>query len=150
MLISETNQQLTSMLGRAGVRPGTATDVLTTIEVFRRFAAVPVVDAASADDDGDGVLAQFGPSDFDGVREFCVDLTRQFIEADDQDAMWQLRCSLHWTRSAETEALGSGDLWSFGMPLDEFFADALALPGFAWALGGAQAPRHLTVELEQI
>lgn len=152
VLISETKPLLTSMLDHAGVRPGkaAAADVLTTVEVFQRFAAVPVHDAASPEADGDGVLAQFGTFDFDGVREFWADLTRQFIEAGDEDVMWQLRCTLHWTPSAETEALGSGDLWSFGMPLDDFFAEALALSGWAWALAGVQAPRHLTIELGQI
>jgi hypothetical protein len=79
-----------------------------------------VDDAASPEVDGDGVLAQFGTFDFDGVRELWAGLTRQFIEADDADVMWQLRCTFRWTPGAETEALGSGDLWSFGMPLDKF------------------------------
>ncbi|MFF5225179.1 hypothetical protein [Dactylosporangium sp. NPDC000521] len=152
MLISETKLLLTSMLDHAGVRPGKAAadDVLTTVEVFRRFAAVPVDDAAPPQEDGDGVLAQSGTFNFDGVREFCADLTRQFIEADDEDVMWQLRCTYHWTPSAETEALGSGLMWSFGMPLDDFFAEALALPGWAWTLAGVQAPQHFTIELDQI
>lgn len=151
MLISEAKSLLTSMLDHAGVRPGKAGGaVLATGEVFRRFAAVPVDDAAPSDDDGDGVLAQFGTFDFCGVPEFSADLTRQFIKADDEGVMWQLRCAFHWTPSAETEALGSGDLWSFGIPLDDFFAEAVALPGWAWALAGVQVPRHLTIELEQI
>ncbi|MEU1589697.1 hypothetical protein [Micromonospora sp. NPDC005710] len=152
MLISETKLLLTSMLDLAGVRPGevSAADVLTTVEVFRRFATIPVDDAVSPAEDGDGVLAQTGTFDFDGVREFCADLTRQFIEADDQDVIWQPRCTLHWTPSAETEALGSKVLWSFGMPLDDLFAEALALPGWAWALAGVHAPRHLTIDLDQI
>jgi hypothetical protein len=140
------------MLDDAGVRPGkaAAADVLTMVEVFLRFAAVPVDDAASPEDDGDGVLAQFGTFVFDGVREFSVDLTRQLIEAGDEDAMWQLRCTLHWTPSVETEALGSGQLWSFGRPLNDFFAEAVTLPGWTWALAGARDPRDLTIELEQI
>lgn len=152
VLISETNSLLTSMLDHAGVRPGkaVAADVLTTVEVFRRFAAIPVDDAASPEDDGDGILAQYGTFGFDGVLEFWADLTRQFIEVDDEDVMWQLRCTLHWTSTVETEALGSGVLWSFGMPLDDFFAEALALPGWAWALAGVQAPQHLTIELGPI
>lgn len=152
MLISEATSLLTSMLNDAGVRPGQAggADVLATFEVFRRFAAVPVDNAASPDDDGDGVLAEFGTFDCYGTPEFSAGLTRQFIEADDEDMMWQLRCAFHWTPGAVTEALGSGNLWSFGMPLDDFFAEAVALPGWAWALSGVQAPNYLTIELEQI
>jgi hypothetical protein len=36
------------------------------------------------------------------------------------------------------------------MPLDDFFAEALALPGWAWALAGVRAPQRLTVELDQV
>jgi len=152
VLIRETPAVLTSMLHDAGVRPGRvgAADVLTAVEVFRRFAAVAVDDAASPEQDGDGVLAEYGTFTFDGVREFRADLTRQVIEADDEDAMWQLHCTFHWSPGADTEALGSGTLWSFGMPLDEFFAAARALPGWAWALAGAPAPRRLTIELDEV
>ncbi|MFI7027056.1 hypothetical protein ACIBMZ_30620 [Micromonospora sp. NPDC049900] len=152
MLISETEALLTSMLDLAGVHPGrgSAADVRRTVEVFRRFATVPADDAVSPQEDGDGILAQTGTFDFDGVREFCADLTRQLIEADNQGSIWQLRCTLHWTPSAETEVLGSRVLWSFGMPLDDFFVKALSLPGWAWALAGVQAPRHLTIELDRV
>ena len=152
VLISETNSLLTSMLDGVGVRPGKAeaVDVPTMVRAFQRFAAIPVDDAASPEDDGDGILAQFGTFTFDGLSEFSADLTRQLIEADDEDAMWQLHCTLHWTPDAETEALGSGLLWSFGRPLDDFFTEVLTLPGWVWALAGGQTPRHLTVELEQI
>ncbi|MEV6849369.1 hypothetical protein [Actinoplanes sp. NPDC051411] len=78
VLISETKSLLTSMLDLAGVRHGqvSAADVLTTVEVFRQFATVPVDDAVSPEEDGDGVLAQTGTFDFDGVRQFYADLTR--------------------------------------------------------------------------
>ena len=42
--------------------------------------------------------------------------------------MWQLSCALHWDPSPETEALASGKLWSFGMTLDEFVAEASLSP----------------------
>ena len=64
--------------------------------------------------------------------------------------MWQLHCTLHWSPSAETEALGSGLLWSFDTTLDNFFAEAVTLRGWAWALAGGQPPRHLTIELGQV
>ncbi|ATO13681.1 hypothetical protein CO540_07450 [Micromonospora sp. WMMA2032] len=152
MLISETKSLLTSMLDLAGVRPGEipADAVRTTVEVFQRFASVPVDDSVSPEEDGDGVLAQSGTFDLDGVHQFCADLTRQFIDSADRDVIWQLRCTFQWIPSAETEALGSSVLWSFGMPLEDFFAAALGLPGWAWALAGVRAPRRLTIELEQV
>lgn len=153
MLIRATKGFVASMLNDAGVNPNalTTADVLTAVESFRRFAASPVEDAAPAEDDGDAVLAQFGTYDYRGQREFSAELTRQFTEADGEDAsMWQLSCTLYWARSAATDVLGSGHLWSFGLALDEFFAVALALPGWAWALDGAQAPRDLTITLDEI
>ena len=153
MLIREAGARLVSMLADGGVTPGavTAADVHTIVEVYRRFAAIPADDAAPAGEDGDGVLAQFGTYDFRGAREFLADLTRQFLESGDDDApMWQLSCTLHWDPSPETEALASGDLWSFGMTLDAFFDEAFALPGWAWALGSSHAPQDLVITLEQI
>jgi len=153
MLIREAEARLVSMLADGGVTPGevAAADVRTIVEVYRRFAAIPADDAAPAEEDGDGVLAQFGTYDFRGVREFLADLTRQFREAGDEDApMWQLSCTLHWDPRPETEPFGSGNLWSFGMTPDAFFAETVALPGWAWALGSSQAPRDLMIALEQI
>jgi hypothetical protein len=34
--------------------------------------------------------------------------------------------------------------------LDEFFAEAVVLPGWAWALAGKQAPRDLAITLAKI
>ncbi len=41
-----------------------AADVRHAVGTFRRFAALPVVDAELPEEDGDGVLAQFGPVTF--------------------------------------------------------------------------------------
>jgi hypothetical protein len=150
MLIRETEAVLASMLDGAGVNPSAVStaDVRTTVEVFRRFAALPVDDVASPEEDGDGVVAQFGTHDFRGQREFAADLTRQFIEAGDVDApTWQLSCTFHWAPSTETGLLASGHLWSFGKTLDEFFDEAVALPGWAWALDGQRTPRDLEIDL---
>jgi hypothetical protein len=89
-----------------------------------------------------------------GPREFSVDLTRQLTErvgADNLDApVWQLSCTLHWAPSTETDLLASGHLWSFDTTLDEFFDAAVALPGWAWALGGRRTPRDLEISLEEV
>jgi hypothetical protein len=94
MLIRQTQALLESMLTDAGVNPSVVTtaDARTTVEVFRRFSAISIDDAAPPEEDGDGVLTQFGTFTFRGQREFSADLTRQFIEAGDEYApMWQLR-----------------------------------------------------------
>ncbi|GIE92347.1 hypothetical protein [Actinoplanes regularis] len=153
MLILAARDILVSMLADAGVDPDTMTssDVRTIVDVFRGFAALPVDGVAPPEEDGDGVLAQFGTHDFRGRPEFSADLTRQFVEADDEDApMWQLSCTLYWAAGAETDGLGFGHLWSFGKTLDEFFAEAGALHGWAWALDGLDAPQDLVITLEAL
>ena len=148
MLIRESEARLACLLAEAGVTPGAVTvvDVRATVEAFRRFAAITVADSAPAHEDGDGVLAQFR-----GVREFSADLTRQFQESGDQDApLWQLGCTIYWDPTPENSALASGHLWSFGMDLDDFFAEAVTLPGWAWALSGSQAPRELVITFDEV
>lgn len=140
------------MLDAAGVSLSAVTtaDVRLIVETFRRFVALPVEDVAPPSDDGDAVLAQFGTYDLRGRPEFSADLTRQFIEAGVAGApMWQLSCTLYWASTAATDALASGQLWSSGKSLDEFFVEARALPGWAWALGTEQASQGLTVTLDE-
>ena len=153
MLIRDSRARLVEMLADGGVTLGAVTgdETPALVEVYRRFAAIPADDAAPAEQDGDGILAEFGTYDFRGAREFSADFTRQFLGPGDEDwPMWQLHCTLYWDSGPETDALASGRLWSFGMALAAFFAEAVALPGWAWALSGSQAPRDLEVTLELV
>jgi hypothetical protein len=153
VLIRETSTTFTSMLAEAGIAPVAVTGahVRGTVEAFHRFAALPVDGVAPPEEDGDGVLAQFGMFAFRGQREFTVDLTRQLIGVGDEDTpMWHLSCAFYYPFSAETELLGSGSLWSFGKTLDEFFADAVELPGWAWALRGSETPTGLAITLAEV
>jgi hypothetical protein len=153
MLIRESEARLASLLAEAGVTPGAVTvaDVRAAVEAFRRFASIRVDDGAPAHEDGDGVLAQFGTYDFRGVREFSADLIRQFQESGNQDApLWQLGCTICWDPTPESSALASGHLWSFGMSLDDFFAEAVTLPDWAWALSGSQEPRDLVITFDEV
>ncbi len=121
----------------------------TLLDVFPPFARIPVEDAAPRDEDSDGVLAQFGTQNLRGAREFQVDLTRQFIGPGEDQVMWQLRCTMCWAPTPETDALGSGELWSFGLDLDQFFAQVRVLPGWAWALAGPSIPAF-EVSLDEV
>jgi hypothetical protein len=153
MLIRETRAVLETMLRDAGLNSAAlaTADVAATVEVFQRFASLPVERTAPSDEDGDGVLAQFGTRDLGGHRQFEVDLTRQIIEAGGSDAvMWQLSCTLRWSSSPQTDALASGSLWSFGRSLDEYFEDAVALPGWAWALNTSLRPEGLAIVLSEV
>ncbi|GGR02127.1 hypothetical protein GCM10010168_18480 [Actinoplanes ianthinogenes] len=152
MMIRAVEERLVSMLGEAGVSPGamTAAAVRTVVDVFQRFAALPVDDVERPEEEGDGVLAEFGTVDFRGRREFATVLTRQLIEPGDDASIWQLSCTLYWPSSVETEELGAGHLWSFGRTLDDFFAQAAGLAGWAWALKNPSAPRDLVIALEEV
>jgi hypothetical protein len=153
MLIRDARTRLAVMLTAGGLTPGAATgaDPCALVEIYQRFAAMPADDAAPPGQDGDGILAQFGTYRFRGAREFSVGFTRQFLGPGDEDwLMWQLSCTLYWDPSPETDALASGHLWSFGMTLTAFFAEAVTLPGWVWALGGSQPPRDLELALEQV
>lgn len=151
MLIRESKAQLEQMLAVTGAdermdarNPG------VVMNVFERFAVMPVYDCIPGDEDGDGVLAQFGTYGVRGIQEFNVDLTRQFIEADDDAQTWQLSCTFYWDPTPETVAMGSGSLWSFDFALEDFFRNAALLPGWEWALGTNEQPKSLEITLDQV
>jgi len=78
MRMAEAQHRLLEMLNNQGdVSIGRQADPL--LDVLAEFARIPAEDTAPAEEDGDGLLAQFGTYDFRGTREFQVDLTRQFI-----------------------------------------------------------------------
>jgi hypothetical protein len=104
-------------------------DVEKCSEAMRVLAAEPVDDAAPPEEDGDGILAQYGT-----YERFQLDITRQLTfyddDGDEYQGMTQLHCTFYYEPSEELTAVGEESLWSFGMKLDEFFAKAAALPGF--------------------
>lgn len=64
------------------------------MNVFGRFASMPVNDCAPADEDGDGVLARFGACGMRGIQEFNVFSHVRSIETGDDDApTWQPSCT---------------------------------------------------------
>lgn len=151
MLIREAKDRLEQMLAEieAGERSGTL-NPRAVVKAFRSFTAIPVSDCAPIDEDGDGVLAQFGTYGFRGTQEFSVDFSRQFIEAGDDGPIWQLSCTLYWDPTPDTTALGNGSLWSFDTSPEEFFRSAVLLPGWKWALGTSHRPNSLDITLDQV
>jgi hypothetical protein len=108
-------------------------DLARTWDVWRRFAAEPVEDADPREEDGDGVLAQYGVYDWGEGERYELDLTRQFSFSDEDGEyshMAQLSCTFRFAPTPELQALTAASLWSFGMAVDDFFAQALAMPGF--------------------
>lgn len=127
--------RLNALLDAAGVDRAAPTpeDVPRTWAVMRAFAAEPVENADPVEEDGDGILAQYGTYDWGDGEHYTVDMTRQFCFSEDGEyaGMAQLQCTFECAPTDALRAVGEGNLWSFGTPLDAFFAKALALPGFA-------------------
>ena len=114
MWMAEAEHRLLELLNKQGdVSIGRQAGPL--LDALAEFALYPAEDTAPAGEDGGGLLAQFGTYDLRGAREFQVDLTRQFIEPREDGEIWQLHCTLFWPATSETDALGSDNLWSFGM-----------------------------------
>ena len=152
MLISQTQGHLESMLHEAGIdyRSPSQLDIKALVTVFAEFAKVGVTDSLPGDEAGDGVLAEFGTYRLRDEPEFIVTLTRQFLQDFPEVPMWQLHVTMCWPPSPETDALQSGTLWSFSMELEEFFEKMTTLPGWAWALEHAPAPREVLIMLDEL
>ena len=153
MRIADSREVLLTMLAEAGITPGPigSGQLPSLLDAMQRFAAVTCDDTAPPDEDGDGLLAQYGTTTWRGRREFTTDLTRQLIEAADDDApMWQLSCTVHWTPTPETDALQAGHIWSFGTPPETFFDAVRALPGWTWALAAPDEQGDLTIILNRV
>ena len=145
---------LEALLQDAGVDPGqpSADDVETTWRVMRQFAAERVEDCEPPEQDGDGLLAQYGVHDWGAGEHFELDMTRQFSFVDDDgeyDHMAQLSCTFLFPATPELAAIDSENEWSFGMPLDVFFERALALPGFTHVRESATQPLELRLSLQR-
>ena len=155
MLSSEAARRLRTMLRQAGVRRRRlrAVDVELTWHVMRQFADEPVADAAAREDDGDAILAQYGTYDWGRGEHFELDMTRQFsfVEEDGEYShMTQLHCTFRYKPEEQLRALGDGNLWSFGVPLDDFFAQALALPGFHAVREADITPVRLVIDYGEV
>ncbi|MEV7606069.1 hypothetical protein AB0N65_11575 [Paenarthrobacter sp. NPDC089322] len=149
MLIREAKDRLEQMLANIDVVEGSNTVSLGAVmKAFQSFAAVSASDCAPVDEDGDGILAQFGTYGLRGTQEFSVNLSRQFIETGDDGSIWQLSCTFYWDPTPDTTALGSGSLWSFDTSPEDFFRDAALLAGWKWALGTNQRPISLDVTFD--
>lgn len=73
-------------------------------------------DAAGLDEDGDGLLVQWGVYDFDEDEDgatFQFDLTRQFIEPGEDAEMWQLSLTLHFEADDRLRSIEPDDHWCF-------------------------------------
>ena len=123
------------------------------VAIVRRFAAEPVDDADPPEHDGDAILAQYGVYDWGSGEYFELDMTRQFSFSDEDgeyDHMSQLHCTFRFEATVELRGLGERNLWSFGRSLDEFFDEALAMPGFRHTHSARLAPVALEIDYSDV
>jgi hypothetical protein len=151
----EAIDRLRELLAQAGVDldSPSADDVERTWQVMRRFAAESVQDAMPREQDGDGILAQYGTYDWGDGPRFSLDMTRQFCFEDadgEYDHMSQLNCTFDFEPTEELRAFGAQNLWSFGLPLEEFFDAALAMRGFAGARELGAQPIRLDIDYSDV
>jgi hypothetical protein len=151
MKSEEALERFLSLLRGAGVDPDrpSPNDVAVTWQIMRQFAAERVEDCQVPEQDGDGILAQYGTYGWGAGERFELDMTRQFSFVDaagEYDHMAQLNCTFDFEPSAELRAAGQDSRWSFGMSLDDFFEQALASQGFSTVRELRLAPIVLRIE----
>jgi hypothetical protein len=155
MTSDEAPDRLRQLLRDAGVdldRP-TSGDVERAWEVMRQFAEEPVADARAPEDEGDGILAQYFIFAWEGPPHVELDMTRQFSFADDDGEyshMTQLQCTFQFAVTDELRTLGEDNLWSFDLPLDVFFEQALAMPGFRGVRELGVDPLRVVIEYDEV
>ncbi len=157
MTPEESAQHIRDMLRARGLLEGRALPTSAAAEVwsvFKQFAQMPV-EGLSREDDSDGLLFQTGVYDWDDGRgrNFNFSLVRQFAFDDEDgeyDHMEQLEVLLLFQPVSQLEELPSGDLWSLGKSLGEYFREVEVLPNFQGIIQSGLSPTHLLVQLEEV
>ena len=95
-------------LDLAVIGPAAAIDIM-----IQWYETVRAVDAAPSDEDGDGLLFQWGTDE--QPPTFRYTLTRQLISRQDgEQDIWQLSLTLHYEASTESRNLpGDRAIWCF-------------------------------------
>jgi hypothetical protein len=105
-------------------------DVERTWQTLRAFADEPVEDVNSHDPSADTWFAQRGPY---GGGTSVLDITREFRFADEEGHYSHsgvLSCGVYFAPFPDLKGLSAADLSSAGLGLDDFFRQALELPGY--------------------
>ena len=120
-------------------------DVERTLQTLRAFADEPVDDLEARDSAADTWLAQHGPY---GGGTFVLDMTREFRFVDKEGRYSHsavLSRGLYFAPFLALKGLQAADLSSAGLSLDDFFRQALELPGFKRVRDHQPAPNGLRV-----
>jgi hypothetical protein len=114
MMPSESLLEFTAFASRRGLVLASAT-ARDGIEVALEFFDGMKAQGVDADD-GDMLLFQWGTYDWGSGRNYELDITRQFVEAEleDDDAITQLSLTFRFPPSETLDAMGNGNRWFEG------------------------------------
>lgn len=151
MIISEAQHHLLTWATERGLDI-VALDARQALDlVLDWYARERADDAEPVDEDGDGILVQWGTYAFDAPPTFQFDVTRQFITAaadePDETEIWQLHLTVHYPASDATES-ASGEVWHFDPDAAASTRNAVAELGVLDLLDGI-AIRDVIVELDR-
>ena len=146
----EAEKRLRELLQAANLDPAAMTPAQFW-PVWKAFAREDY--GFSRENDADGLLFEyFVPNPIGGNPAApLLSFVRQFTYNDDAgvyDHMEQMRCEFHFAAPLDDPDVGSVVLWSFEMPLDDYFAQVENLPVFRAAL--QNAPISLQWAAEEI
>ncbi|MBA8816565.1 hypothetical protein FHX48_001638 [Microbacterium halimionae] len=115
--IADARATLVGVLAEDGISPE-ALPIRRAFELMIEFFSKWEPLGVNLDEDGDGLLFQWGTYDWDGAENplFEVDITRQLITNEDDEHDEEMH-HLHWTFQYEpsdvTQGLGTGEAWFF-------------------------------------
>lgn len=151
MITDTAEQYLRALFVEAGVdlKQPTFSDVEQTFTVFRKFMEVPCEDAGSWDEECDALTARYAIYTGVDTTLFAVSLIRQLVDPESEvEHAVHVHAHIKWPVIAEHEEFPEGELESYPLSVDEFFAQARELPGFKWALASNIAPTEISVETD--
>lgn len=106
-------------------------------------------DALGFDEDGNGLLFEWGTFDFGG-RSFRYGISRQItIAGDGEGEMWQSHVTLHYPADADTASLGQGHHWCFQPSALSSFQQAVA-GSAATAYARSRRPDRVAITFERV
>lgn len=127
-------------------KPGAAELVQVMLAFYRDHR----VDGVEIDGDGDMLLFQWGTYDWGEGKKFELDITRQFIDEDEEcSEMIQLHMTLKFAVTDELEQIESGNEWC-DSPEDINDFVKFVESNKAYQLLGKQRPSEIEVFLEEV
>lgn len=151
MLVSEADSTFERFLADRGMTVDEADPVAAIGAMLDWYEDERAEDAVPDDEDGDMLLFQWGTYDWGEGPTFEVDITRQLIDAadEDDDAIFQLSLTSKYEPTDATASLGKGNRWCTSPAgIDEFRRYVETHPAVAFV--GENAARVTELSYENV